>query len=85
MKAHQRVLQRNEAQQMATDLGDAIENVIMLAGEMTDTDKVLAVDTLIILQSKRNILQGELAYSDCEGGERDLETLRRAAEQRGAQ
>ncbi len=66
MKAHQRVLHRNEAQQMVSDLGDAIENVIMLAGEMTDTDKVLAVDTLIILQTKRNILQGEISYTDCE-------------------
>jgi len=80
---HQRVLHRNEAQQMDLDLGDVIEKLIMLAGEMDDTDKVIAVDAMIIVQSKRNILQGELKYSACEAAERDLETLKQAAAHRG--
>jgi hypothetical protein len=60
---HHRVLARNEAQQMVTDLGDAIEKVIMMTADADDTTKVMALDTLSLLQTKRNILQGELAQA----------------------
>jgi hypothetical protein len=79
----QRVLPRNEAQQMVTDLGTAIDNVITMAGEMNDLDKVLAVDTLVLLHTKRSTLRSEIAWTDREGAERDLATLKQAAAQRG--
>jgi hypothetical protein len=80
---HHRVLARNEAQQMATDIGQAIGNLIGLAAEMTDTDKVFALDTLVLLQIKRNILEGEIAWTDREAAERDLATLQQVAAQKG--
>lgn len=61
-----RILHRNEAQQMAVDLGTAINNLICLAAEMGDTDKVCALDTLVLLRTKQSILEGEIAYSDRE-------------------
>jgi hypothetical protein len=68
---------------MVTDLGDVIEKLLMLAGEMDDCDKVIAVDAMIIVQAKRNILEGEIKYAACEAAERDLETLKQAAALRG--
>jgi hypothetical protein len=76
-------LARAEALQMVTDLGTAIGNVISLAAEMSDTDKVFAMDTVILLHTKRSVLEGELRYSDCAAAERDLDVLKQAAERRG--
>jgi len=66
VSARNRVLARNEAQQMAVDLGAAINNVIALAAEMSDVDKLLATDTLVLLRTKQSILEGEIAHSDRE-------------------
>ena len=66
MKPQPRVLARNEAQQMAVDLGTAINNVIALAAEMSDVDKLLAMDTVVTLRVKQSILEGEIAWSDRE-------------------
>lgn len=85
MSRHQRVLPRNEAQQMVTDLGTVMHNVIMLAAEASDIDKTAALDTLVMLATKRNILESEIAWTDREAAERDLATLKRVAEQRGAE
>jgi hypothetical protein len=87
VKTQPRVLHRNEAQQMAVDLGTAISNLISLAAEMGDTDKVFAMDTLVLLRTKQATLEGEIAWADREAAERDLAVLKRAAEQRegGAQ
>ena len=82
-RQHQRVLHRNEAQQMVVDLGTAINNVICLAAEMSDTDKVCALDTLVLLRTKQSTLEGEIAWTDREGAERDLDTLKQAAARRG--
>jgi len=82
VKQQARILHRNEAQQMAVDLGTAINNVIALAAEMSDVDKVLATDTLVLLRTKQSILEGEIAWTEREAAERDLETLKRAAAQR---
>ena len=64
MKTQPRILRRNEAQQMAVDLGTAINNLICLAAEMSDTDKVCALDTLVLLRTKQSTLEGEIAWSD---------------------
>lgn len=82
MKPQPRVLHRNEAQQMVTDLGTAINNLICLAAEMSDTDKVCALDTLILLRTKQSTLEGEIAWADREAAQRDLDVLKRAATQR---
>lgn len=67
MKPQARVLHRNEALQMVTDLGDCIENVINIADGAEDHTKILALDTLVLLQTKRQILQCEIArWADCE-------------------
>jgi len=81
-RAHTRVLHRNEAQQMAVDLGTAIHNLIVLSAEMSDTDKVCAMDTLVLLQTKQSTLEGEIAWADHDAAQRDLATLKQAAEQR---
>jgi hypothetical protein len=81
VKQHQRVLHRNEAAQMAVDLGTAINNLIGLAAEMGDNDKVFAMDTLILLRTKQCTLEGEIAWADREAAERDLAVLKRAATQ----
>lgn len=65
-RQQQRVLHRNEAQQMVTDLGTAINNLIGLAAEMSDTDKVCALDTLVLLRTKQSTLEGEIAWADRE-------------------
>lgn len=57
------VLPRSEAMQMATDLGTAIHNIISLAEQGDDTDKVLALDTLVLLQTKRNVLDCGVMWS----------------------
>lgn len=77
-----RVLHRNEAQQMAVDLDTAINNLICLSAEMSDTDKVCALDTLVLLRTKQATLEGEIAWADREAAQRDLATLKQAAEQR---
>jgi len=82
VKPQARVLHRNEAQQMVADLGTAINNLIGLAAEMGDTDKVFAMDTLVILRTKQATLEGEIAWSDREAAQRDLDVLKRAAERR---
>lgn len=66
MKPQARVLHRNEAEQMATDSGTVINNVISLAAEASDVDKLLAMDTIVTLRIKQSILEGEIAYSDRE-------------------
>lgn len=71
MIAPQRVLSRGEAQQMATDLGTAIGNLIGLAAEMTEVDKVFALDTLILLRTKQSILEGEIMWTDREAAEQE--------------
>jgi len=83
MNHHRCVLARNEAQQMVSDLGTAIENVIGLAAEMSDTDKVFAMDTIILLNTKRSVLQGGLRYTDYPAAERDLDVLEQVAQRRG--
>jgi hypothetical protein len=82
-----RVLARAEAQQMALDLGDVIGTIISLAAEGSDSDKAFALDALVTLQTKRNVLETAIRDADREcqcvaGAERDLETLRKAAGQR---
>lgn len=81
-RAHTRVLHHNEAQQMVADLGTAINNVISLAAEASDVDKILAADTLVLLRTKQATLEGEIAWADRDAAQRDLATLKQAAEQR---
>jgi len=78
-----RVLHRNEAAQMVTDLAFAIERIIMIAADADDPTKVCALDTAVLLQTKKNIIESEIAWADREAAERDLATLRRAAAERG--
>lgn len=78
-RAQARVLHRNEAQQMVADLGTAINNVISLAAEASDVDKVLAADTLVLLRTKQATLESEIAWTDREAAERDLAVLKRGA------
>jgi hypothetical protein len=83
-----RVLARSEAQQMATDLGDVMDTIIGLAAEGSDADKAFAMDALVTLHTKRNVLEDAIREADqCAAGERDLEVLKQAAAQRegGAQ
>jgi len=83
-RAGARVLPRNEAQQMVTDLGTAINNVIGLAAEASDTDKIFALDTIVLLRTKQVTLEGEIAWADRDAAEHDLAVLKRVSEQRGA-
>jgi uncharacterized protein YfcZ (UPF0381/DUF406 family) len=76
------VLPRNEAAQMVTDLGTAINNVIGLAAEASDTDKIFALDTIVLLRTKQVTLEGEIAWADRDAAERDLATLKQVAAQR---
>lgn len=83
--ANLRVLRRVEAVQMVTDLSTAIENVISLLDEVSDSGKVLGADTLVLLQTKRNVLQVEMGWAErdaVEAAARDLEVLKQAAAQR---
>lgn len=82
MKPQPLVLHRNEAVQMALDLGTTIERLIALGAEMSDTDKICLFDQLVTLQTKKNILEGEVTYSDARAAERDLEV---AAQRREVQ
>lgn len=58
------VLRRAEAEDMVKDLETAIHNVISLLDGASDMDKVRGADTLVLLQTKRNILEGEIASAD---------------------
>jgi hypothetical protein len=78
----QRVLHRNEAQQMVTDLGTAISNLISLSAEMSDTDKVFALDTLVLLRTKQATLEGEIAWVDCDAERRERDAMKQAVAQR---
>ena len=86
--ANLRVLRRCEAQQMVTDLNLVIDNIISLLADASDVDKVLGAETLVLVHTKRNVLEGEISWAERDAvaaAERDLETLRQAAAQRGAQ
>jgi hypothetical protein len=86
VNANLRVLRRCEAVQMVTDLRTATENVISLLAESSDVDKVLGAETLVLLQTKRNILESEILWAErdaIDAAERDLEMLKRAAVQKG--
>jgi hypothetical protein len=58
------VLPRSAAMQMVEDLGTAIHNIVSLAEQSSDSDKVLAMNTLLLLQTKRNVLESEVMWSN---------------------
>jgi hypothetical protein len=56
------VLRRGEAEEMVSDLGEVMEAIIMACADVDDEgSKARAFDALVKIQTKRNILESELA------------------------
>lgn len=64
--ANDRVLRRCEAEQLLVDLSKVSEKITSIAAEASESDKVLAMDALVILQNKRNTVEDEIMLADAQ-------------------
>ena len=62
--ANLRVLSRGDAVQLRTDLGTAMEKIVSVAAEASDSEKIMAMDALVILQNKRSLIESEIIWAE---------------------
>lgn len=59
-------MSREEAKQLVTGIGQAMDNILMMVNGGDSAAKILAFDTLSLLQDKRHVVEAELAAAGSE-------------------